>query len=63
MIRDDFGGLGAPMPYVKGCYWHIAFPLSNTISPWIFRVEKNVSIENDVKLNIMVYVNSFLCCS
>jgi len=44
MIRDYFGGLGAPLPYVTGYYWHSTLPLSNTISPWIFRVQKNVSI-------------------
>jgi len=40
MIKDDFGGPEAPMPYVTGCYWHSALPLSNTISPWICRVRK-----------------------
>jgi len=49
--------------YFTGCYWHSALPLSNTDSPWIFRAQKNVSIQNDVKLNIIVYVNLFLCCS
>jgi len=46
MIIDYFGGLGlgAPLPYVIGCYWHSALPLSNTISPWIFIVQKNVCI-------------------
>jgi len=63
MVRDDFGGPGAPMPYVMGWYWGSALPLSNTISPWIFRVQKKESIQNDVKLNIIVYVNLLLCCS
>jgi len=44
MVRDNFGGLGAPMPYVMGWYWGSAVPLSNTISPWIFRVQKNESV-------------------
>jgi len=44
LIRDNFGGLGAPMPYVVGWYWGSALPLSNTISPWIFRVQNNESI-------------------
>jgi len=44
MNRDYFGGLGAPLPYVAGCYWHSALLLSKTISPWFFRVQKNESI-------------------
>jgi len=43
-IKDDFWGLGAPLPYVTGCYWDSALPLSNTISPWNVIVQKNVRI-------------------
>jgi len=57
MLRDNFGGLRAPMPYFEGVYWYLTLPLSDTISPWIFGVQKTVSIHNVASSNNIANVN------
>jgi len=50
----DSGHKFAPCHMLRGAASSYSPPLLDTISPWIFRVEKNVNIQNIVTVNMIL---------
>jgi len=56
MITDNSCYKFAPCHMLRGAASSYFTPLSDIISPWIFRVEKNLNIQNIVAVNVIFII-------